>query len=151
MSVVMLSCTNPPKGSPVAAARYLRASTEHQQYSTMNQNQAIAQYAIDHNLQVVQTYVDEARSGLGLKHRLGLRRLLQDVVAGSAPYKAILVYDVSRWGRFLDTDESAHCEFLCKSAGVPVHYCVEIFGNDFRAHFRPCSRILTIGVQHDVR
>jgi DNA invertase Pin-like site-specific DNA recombinase len=119
-----------PKESRLPAAEYLRASTEHQQYSTTNQRQAIAQYAMDHNLEVVQTYTDEARSGLGLKHRLGLQRLLQDVVAGTAAYKAILVYDVSRWGRFLDTDESAHYEFLCKSAGVPVHYCAEIFGND---------------------
>jgi hypothetical protein len=37
---------------------------------------------------------------------------------------------VSRWGRFQDTDESAHYEFLCKSAGVPVHYCAESFVND---------------------
>jgi hypothetical protein len=40
------------------------------------------------------------------------------------------VYDVSRWGRFQDTDESAHYEFLCKSAGIPVHYCAETFTND---------------------
>jgi hypothetical protein len=39
-------------------------------------------------------------------------------------------YDVSRWGRFQDTDEAAHYEFLCKSAGVPIHYCAEAFAND---------------------
>ena len=44
--------------------------------------------------------------------------------------RAILVYDVSRWGRFQDTDEAAHYEFLCKSAGVPIHYCAETFAND---------------------
>jgi DNA invertase Pin-like site-specific DNA recombinase len=55
---------------------------------------------------------------------------LQDVVSGTSIYRAILVYDVSRWGRFQDTDESAHYEFLCKSAGVPVHYCAETFAND---------------------
>jgi DNA invertase Pin-like site-specific DNA recombinase len=59
-----------------------------------------------------------------------LRQLLKDVVEGAQPYRAILVYDVSRWGRFQDTDESAHYEFLCKSAGVPVHYCAEVFAND---------------------
>jgi len=47
---------------------------------------------------------------------------------GGAP--SILVYDVSRWGRFQDPDEAAHYEFLCKSAGVRVHYCAEHFGND---------------------
>jgi DNA invertase Pin-like site-specific DNA recombinase len=53
-----------------------------------------------------------------LKHRKGLQQLLQDVVGGTATYQTVLVYDVSRWGRFQDSDESAHYEFLCKSAGV---------------------------------
>ena len=64
-----------------------------------------------------------------LKPRVALRQLLQDVL-GQPEFKAILVYDVSRWGRFQDSDESAHYEFLCKKAGVPVHYCAEAFAND---------------------
>src|SRR6202021_3117484 len=36
----------------------------------------------------------------------------------------------SRRPRFQDTDEAAHYEFLCKSAGVPIHYCAETFAND---------------------
>lgn len=114
----------------VPAAQYLRMSTEHQQYSIENQSTAIQKYAEFHGFVVVRTYSDAAKSGLVLRHRPGLRQLLQDVVAGTATYKAILVYDVSRWGRFQDTDESAHYEFLCKSAGVPVHYCAETFSND---------------------
>ncbi len=47
-----------------------------------------------------------------------------------ADYKAILVYDVSRWGRFQDADESAYYEYLCKRAGISVHYCAEQFEND---------------------
>jgi DNA invertase Pin-like site-specific DNA recombinase len=112
------------------AAQYLRMSTEHQQYSLENQGAAIHRYAETLGLSVVQTYSDGARSGLVLKRRLGLRQLLNDVVSGRAAYKAILVYDISRWGRFLDTDESAHYEFLCKQAGIPVHYCMETFAND---------------------
>lgn len=105
-------------------------STEHQQYSPENQSAAIVEYAESHNFDIVRTYSDAAKSGVALKHRVGLRQLLQDVVAGAAPYRAVLVYDISRWGRFQDTDESAHYEFLCKSAGVPVHYCAETFAND---------------------
>jgi DNA invertase Pin-like site-specific DNA recombinase len=114
----------------VPAAQYLRMSTEHQQYSLENQSVAIQLYAESHGFEVIQTYSDAAKSGLVLKYRAGLRQLLQDVVSGRATYRAILVYDVSRWGRFQDTDESAHYEFLCKSAGVPVHYCAEQFAND---------------------
>ncbi len=45
-------------------------------------------------------------------------------------YKCILVYDISRWGRFQDADESAYYEYLCKRAGIAVHYCAEQFEND---------------------
>jgi DNA invertase Pin-like site-specific DNA recombinase len=112
------------------AAQYVRMSTEHQQYSIENQQTAIAEYALRHDFEIVQTYADPARSGLDLVHRPGLRKLLEDVLRTDAGYEAILVYDVSRWGRFQDTDESAYYEFLCKKAGVRVHYCAEPFPND---------------------
>jgi DNA invertase Pin-like site-specific DNA recombinase len=114
----------------IPAAQYLRMSTEHQQYSLENQSAAILNYAESHGFHVVRTYSDAAKRGLVLRHRTGLQQLLKDVVSGTPDYKVILVYDVSRWGRFQDTDESAHYEFLCKSAGVPVHYCAETFTND---------------------
>ena len=112
------------------AAQYLRMSTDHQQYSLDNQADAIAQYAAQHQFQVVKTYSDSAKSGLRLKNRAGLKQLLKDVVEGQLQFRAVLVYDVSRWGRFQDTDEAAHYEYLCKSSGVMVHYCAEMFTND---------------------
>jgi DNA invertase Pin-like site-specific DNA recombinase len=119
-----------PQDVLIPAAQYIRMSTEHQQYSLDNQRFAIQGYADSCGFSVVQTYADGGRSGVVLRHRDGLRQLLQDVVSGDPGYKAILVYDVSRWGRFQDADESAHYEFLCKSAGIPVHYCAETFVND---------------------
>lgn len=110
-------------------AEYLRRSTEHQQYSLENQHAVIAAYAEVGNLSVVKTYSDGA-SGVVLKRRNGLRQLLQDVMSGEPGYRAVLVYDVSRWGRFQDADEAAHYEFVCKQAGVPIHYCAESFVND---------------------
>ena len=114
----------------IPAAQYLRMSTDHQQFSLESQAAAIQRYAQMHGFEVVQSYEDSAKSGLTLKHRDGLGRLLQDVFSGKQTYGAILVYDVSRWGRFQDTDEAAHYEFICKSSGVPVHYCAETFAND---------------------
>src|SRR6202162_4287917 len=114
----------------VPVAKYLRMSTEHQQYSLENQSTAIQKYAETYGFEVIHTYSDAAKSGLVLRRRTGLQQLLKDVVGGASGYKAILVFDISRWGRFQDTDESAHYEFLCKSAGVPVHYCAETFAND---------------------
>lgn len=116
--------------SPIPAAQYMRMSTEDQQYSIVNQRAGIQAYAQRHGYVVVSTYEDAGKSGVAIKHRQELRRLLDDVITGRAQYKAILVYDVSRWGRFQDVDEAAHYEFLCKSAGIPVRYCAEQFDND---------------------
>jgi DNA invertase Pin-like site-specific DNA recombinase len=114
----------------VPAAQYLRMSTDHQQYSIQNQSAAIQRWADEHRFTIVQTYEDAGKSGLVLNRREGLRQLLQDVVSREISYRAILVLDVSRWGRFQDIDEAAHYEFLCRSAGIPVHYCAESFAND---------------------
>jgi DNA invertase Pin-like site-specific DNA recombinase len=116
--------------SLVPAAQYVRMSTENQQYSIANQEAAIQTYASSHGYILVSTYADEGKSGVEIKHRKALRQLLSDVVTGRAGFKAILVYDVSRWGRFQDVDEAAHYEFLCRSAGIPVRYCAEPFEND---------------------
>jgi DNA invertase Pin-like site-specific DNA recombinase len=112
------------------AAQYLRMSTNQQRLSIEGQAAAIDWYAYRHNFKVVQTYEDSGRSGVTLNHRSGLQQLLQDVFSNARAFKAILVYDVSRWGRFQDPDEAAHYEFVCKSAGVPVYYCAETFSND---------------------
>jgi DNA invertase Pin-like site-specific DNA recombinase len=114
----------------VPASQYLRMSTEHQRYSLENQSSAIEKYARHHGFSIIQTYSDAARSGVVFRKREGLKQLIQDVVQHTASYKVILVYDVSRWGRFQDVDEAAYYEFLCKSAGVPVRYCAEQFEND---------------------
>jgi hypothetical protein len=100
----------PSKPSPTLAAKYVRMSTEHQQYSIDNQADAISRYAREHNMEIVRTYTDAGKSGLSIQIRPGLRQLIADVEGGSPGYGAILVYDVSRWGRFQDVDESAYYE-----------------------------------------
>ena len=112
------------------AAQYVRMSTDRQRYSIENQAVVIAAYAKSHNLTIVRTYRDEGESGLKLKNRAGLIQLLDDVQSDRADFDHILVYDVSRWGRFQDIDESAHYEFICKQAGIKVAYCAEQFDND---------------------
>ena len=112
------------------AAQYVRMSKEHQKYSTQNQADAVAAFAACRGLTVVRTYRDEGRSGLRLAGREALQDLINDVRTGRADFECILVYDVSRWGRFQDADESAYYEFVCKQAGIKVLYCAEQFEND---------------------
>lgn len=112
------------------AAQYVRMSTEHQQYSTENQRDKIAEYAARRNIQIVKTYADEGKSGLRIDGREALQRLIKDVECSLADFQIILVYDVSRWGRFQDADESAYYEYICRRAGIQVAYCAEQFEND---------------------
>lgn len=112
------------------AAQYVRMSTEHQRYSTENQADAIAQYANERGFQIVRTYSDAGKSGLRIQGRAGLRQLLDDVQAGQTEFATVLVYDISRWGRFQDADESAYYEYICKRAGISIEYCAEQFEND---------------------
>jgi DNA invertase Pin-like site-specific DNA recombinase len=127
-----------PKGSdmdtqstrPIRAVEYVRMSTDMQQYSIACEQAANRLYAAQRGLEVVRTYSDEGRSGLSIEGRDSLVRLLADAESDGRDFEIILVYDVSRWGRFQDSDESAYYEFRCRKAGVRVEYCAEPFTND---------------------
>jgi DNA invertase Pin-like site-specific DNA recombinase len=117
-------------GVAVRGAQYVRMSTDHQRYSTENQAAAIQQYAAQRGIEIVRTYADAGKSGLRLDGRDALKKLIGDVQSGTADFTTILVYDVSRWGRFQDADESAYYEYICKRAGISLQYCAEQFEND---------------------
>jgi DNA invertase Pin-like site-specific DNA recombinase len=105
-------------------------STDHQKYSTENQADKIREYAERRSIEIVRTYADEGKSGLSIGGRAALQRLITDVESGETDFTLILVYDVSRWGRFQDADESAYYEYICKRNGILVTYVAEQFEND---------------------
>ena len=117
-------------GRLTRAAAYLRMSTDMQSFSTEGQLAHIQIYAERRGFDVVRVYEDAGRSGLTVDGREAFRRLIDDVVSGRADFEAILVYDISRWGRFQDADEGAHLEYICRQARIRVHYCAEQFEND---------------------
>lgn len=120
-----------PSGAAlIPVAQYVRMSTDRQENSSESQKALMAKFADQHGMRIVRTYEDLGKSGLLLKRRPGLGALMGDVLKGKVPFKAILVFDVSRWGRFQDPDESAHYEFLCRTCGMPVYYCSELFSNE---------------------
>ena len=120
----------PDQAIRVRAAQYVRMSTEHQQYSTNNQADKILEYAQRRNIEIVRTYADEGKSGLSLDGRASLQRLIADAESGQADFSLVLVYDVSRWGRFQDADEAAFYEYKLKRKGILVTYVAEQFEND---------------------
>ncbi len=79
---------------------------------------------------VIRTYADEGKSGLKIDGRDSLKKLINDIKSGPVDFRVVLVYDISRWGRFQNIDESAYYEYLCTSFGIRVVYCAEQFVND---------------------
>jgi DNA invertase Pin-like site-specific DNA recombinase len=112
------------------AAIYVRASSEHQQYSTRNQTDAIIAYADTKGFEVVRTYSDDGKSGLDIEGRKGLQQLIADVQEQKADFDVVLVYDISRWGRFQDNDAGAYYEYACRQSGIDVHYVIGHLKND---------------------
>ncbi|TFZ03372.1 recombinase family protein [Ramlibacter rhizophilus] len=115
---------------PSNAAQYIRMSTDQQDLSPENQKAAIQQYASNNGLQIVATYEDQGKSGLAVRNRPGMQRLLADVMDPACIYRTVLVYDVSRWGRFQNTDASAYYDYHCRLHDVDVVYVTESFGRD---------------------
>lgn len=58
-------------------------------------------------MEIVQDYSDHGRSGLNIAGRAVLNLLMANVEA-KTNFTALLVYNVSRWGRFQDVDDSAY-------------------------------------------
>src|SRR5437764_5045328 len=116
-----------PAASPTLAALYIRMSSDGQDLSPAIQQQALSEYANQHRMSIVASYEDWGRSGLTMKARHSMHRLIRDVAAPACPFKVVLVYDVSRWGRFFDTDASAYYEYHCRLHGVQVVYVKESF------------------------
>jgi DNA invertase Pin-like site-specific DNA recombinase len=119
-----------PTSPAFTAAEYVRMSTDQQRYSIDNQRTVIADYAEKRAMPIIRSYVDAGRSGLTADQRPALLDLMRDCQSAECPFNIVLVYDVSRWGRFQDADESAFYEHQMRRAGVVVAYCAEPFEND---------------------
>lgn len=114
--------------TPRTAAQYVRMSTDRQDLSPFLQKEAMGEFALAHGYEIVRTYEDHGKSGVHIANRPALRRLLSDVQL-DPPFNFILVYDVSRWGRFQDADAAAYYEFHCRLSNVQVVYVAESFDN----------------------
>jgi DNA invertase Pin-like site-specific DNA recombinase len=129
----MIPDSTAPNGGATTQSRngvlYMRMSTNNQQYSLVNQANALFAYAEKHNIAISQIYSDAAKSGLTFEGRKGLQALIRDVQTPERRFEVVLTCDVSRWGRFQNTDEAAYYEHICRCADVEVIYCEELLGD----------------------
>ncbi|WP_020657022.1 recombinase family protein [Massilia niastensis] len=135
------------------AVMYVRMSTESQDYSTDHQRAKIREYAAACRMRIIREYVDDGKSGLDIKRRAGLLSLMRDVQSAQPDFSHIIVYDISRWGRFQDIDEAAYHEHTCRRAGIEVVYCGEKFNGEsgpYAALLKSMKRVMAAEYSRDL-
>lgn len=109
--------------SKINVAQYLRMSTDHQKYSLDNQAQFIQKYANDHNMEIIHSYDDSGKSGVTTGGRNAFLKLIDDITKKIIIIDTILVYDISRFGRFPSMDQFGYYTHLLQMNNVNIIYC----------------------------
>lgn len=106
-----------------AIAYYRHSAEDKQENSVGIQRDHTQKFAKQYGIEIIHEEADEGKSGLQAS-RPGFEKLFNDwILSPNAPqFDYVLVYDVSRWGRFQDQDEAAYYEFRCKQHGKKVIY-----------------------------
>lgn len=106
-----------------AIAYYRHSAEDKQENSVAIQRQHTEKFAFDHNIEIIHEEADEGKSGL-LANRPAFERLFANWIENpKAPhFDYVLVYDVSRWGRFQDQDQAGYFVHVCKKLGKEVVY-----------------------------
>jgi DNA invertase Pin-like site-specific DNA recombinase len=101
-----------------AIAYYRHSAEDKQENSVGIQRDHAQKFARENNIEIIHEEADEGKSGLSAD-RMGFQRLLSNwVLNDDAPtFEYVLVYDVSRWGRFQNPDEAAMYQYQCTKRG----------------------------------
>ena len=112
------------------AVAYYRHSAEiGQENSVEIQQDNVVAFAKKHDIEIIHEFADRGKSGLNAEGRPAFNEMMEWVRARD-DFVLVLVLDVSRWGRFQDTDLSAHYESICTQHGKQVIYTHIGFGRD---------------------
>ncbi|SIQ55575.1 Site-specific DNA recombinase [Chryseobacterium sp. RU37D] len=114
-----------------AVAYYRHSAEDKQENSIAIQRGHTQKFALEHQIEIIHEEMDEGKSGL-VANRPGFERLFSNWIKNpEAPaFDYILVYDVSRWGRFQDQDEAAYFSRICTQFGKKIIYVSLGFPND---------------------
>jgi len=101
-----------------AIAYYRHSAEDKQENSVAIQRDHAQKFARENNIEIIHEEADEGKSGLSAD-RAGFQKILMNwVLNDAAPdFEYILVYDVSRWGRFQNPDEAAMYQYQCTKRG----------------------------------
>jgi DNA invertase Pin-like site-specific DNA recombinase len=113
------------------AVLYLRKSTpgDRMQADSLEvQEQILRAFAKEREIEIVYVFRDSA-SGTTVHDRPEFMEMVRRITHRHN-FEAVLVRDVSRFGRFLDPDESAYWSYLFELHGVNTVYVEEMFTDD---------------------
>src|SRR5207245_3101927 len=108
------------------AVGYLRRSTNRQEQSIGDQKVAIERHAREERYASLRCYTDDAISGTSADAGKAFQQLLLDAQSDTCDFRAVLVYDIKRFGR-VDNDEAGHYRYLLRKNRVDVVYVSEGF------------------------
>lgn len=84
----------------IYAIEYTRASTDHQEYSVVDQHKFNSEWAKKNKYKIVKTYSDDGISGGTVAKRPGFLQMIEDITTGKHPdVKVLLIWDSYRFSR----------------------------------------------------
>jgi len=107
------------------AIAYLRKSTDLQETSLEQQREKVLQFAKEHSIRVVEFFAEEA-CGENVEGRPQFRKMIE-CCKSKEDFQYILVYDISRWGRFENPKEAVYWEVEVEKTGRKVIFISEGF------------------------
>ena len=104
-----------------AVAYYRHSAQDKQEYSVEIQQEHVRKFAAENSIEIIKEFADRGISGVAVDDRDAFNEMINVYVEGQKDkFDYVLVFDVSRWGRFQDIDESAHFTWVCSSRGIKV-------------------------------
>jgi DNA invertase Pin-like site-specific DNA recombinase len=104
-----------------AIAYYRHSAQDRQENSIEIQQEQVRKFAAEHSIEMIREFADRGKTGLCVEGRDAFNEMLHDYVEGDKEkFDYVLVLDVSRWGRFQETDLSAYYTGLCLTRGKQV-------------------------------
>jgi len=121
-SLLSTSVLSPPL-IPVVA--YLRMSTEMQDCSIEHQRAYIQRFAAKNGFVIIREYIDEACTGTAVEYRPSFQQMVAEIEAGNADFEAVLVYDMSRFGRFQIETEGPYYQHKLRMQQIRLIQCTK--------------------------
>jgi DNA invertase Pin-like site-specific DNA recombinase len=109
----------------IPAVRYLRMSTDKQEHSIDHQIDHTDKFAAQYGFGIIQDYAEPGISGVTAEDRPQFLKMLDDLTSGRVRCKAVLIYDMSRFGRFQLPTESMYHEHRLVMMNIRLIECTK--------------------------